>query len=768
MRNNLKKHMLQLTGACLMILAFMLIPAIPAKAQDDNIVVTGGTEGVDYVWDYYGLDIQTGTPLTISMKDSTQTSDISIISMSALTINVNITIKDLNLEGGCISLENKIPDKGSNTITLEGNSKIIANGGDSIYSNGDLTITGKGDSDSLTLGINNNSNYYIPIKSYGSITINGGQLTIVGQYTCIDAVNNINIYDGIINCNSTTYPYSLFSTYDGKTVISGGKITLSSNPITYQTCEITGGLFADQNASLASADGSSKGSVYGTAPKDGYFVVSNDDSATKADYPVKIEKGCVLSYVSSDTGMGTVDKASEAIPAAIGTPSGATAGAKEGHHFVNWTDSNKAVVCADAKFTPAPSENNYADATYTANFTANTFKIKFDLNGHGTSPVNDIDATYGDEVQEPEAPTADGYIFGGWYKEAKCNSKWDFSTDKDPNDNAVITLYAKWTKEDETAVTLDRSSLSIKIGDSEVLNATVTPSSAASLGISWVSDNEKVATVDDHGKVTAIAEGTAEITAISKDTSCFASATCKVTVTNSGDTPSAPDEDIPSGKEGEEYKATLEASGTAPFKWSFESGSLPDGLSFDSSTGVISGTPSEKGTFTFTVKVTDSTGAATEIPVTITVASKTSNEAQKPAARVCTHPNIAWETTKEATSTDDGEMAYRCPDCGYVEQRLPISGYTVFIADTCKTVKNAAAGATVKITTDRWVSFHHSVIEQLQKRPDVGMDLKYRYKGKAYEILIPAGTDLSSLIDKNGYIGFLQLAAKLGATQVSK
>ena len=41
----------------------------------------------------------------------------------------------------------------------------------------------------------------------------------------------------------------------------------------------------------------------------------------------------------------------------------------------------------------------------------------------------------------PEAPQAEGYTFGGWYKEAGCTNAWDF-------DEAVtsdVTLYAKWT-----------------------------------------------------------------------------------------------------------------------------------------------------------------------------------------------------------------------------------------------------------------------------------------------------------------------------------
>lgn len=67
--------------------------------------------------------------------------------------------------------------------------------------------------------------------------------------------------------------------------------------------------------------------------------------------------------------------------------------------------------------------------------------ITFDANGHGTSPASQT-VENGCKASAPEAPTADGYAFGGWYKEAGCVNAWNFDSDTVTGN---ITLYAKWT-----------------------------------------------------------------------------------------------------------------------------------------------------------------------------------------------------------------------------------------------------------------------------------------------------------------------------------
>ena len=80
-------------------------------------------------------------------------------------------------------------------------------------------------------------------------------------------------------------------------------------------------------------------------------------------------------------------------------------------------------------------------------------------------------------------------------------------------------------------IDLNKTSLAFVIGENDTLTATVYPSNATNKNVSWASDNTGVATVDSNGKVTALAAGTATITATAADGSGI-SASCKVTVTN--------------------------------------------------------------------------------------------------------------------------------------------------------------------------------------------------------------------------------------------
>lgn len=134
------------------------------------------------------------------------------------------------------------------------------------------------------------------------------------------------------------------------------------------------------------------------------------------------------------------------------------------------------------------------------------------------------------------------------------------TADADTSVTGTCNVTVEPSKPAPEDIKLSQDELSLKIGDSPaILFATISPAEA-SQDITWTSDHEEVATVDEGGAfgavVTAVSKGTAKITATSllDDT---VSASCNVTVT---ETPTEPWK-VVFYNGGEEYKTELVQDG---------------------------------------------------------------------------------------------------------------------------------------------------------------------------------------------------------------
>ena len=117
----------------------------------------------------------------------------------------------------------------------------------------------------------------------------------------------------------------------------------------------------------------------------------------------------------------------------------------------------------------------------------------------------------------------DGELRIGVRKFTTINSDWMCL------DNWRLEYYGDVTKVSSIALSKTRSTM--VPGEQLELTATISPSNATLKGLNWESSSERIATVDQSGKVTAWTNGQARITATATDGSNV-SATCIVTVTN--------------------------------------------------------------------------------------------------------------------------------------------------------------------------------------------------------------------------------------------
>lgn len=77
-----------------------------------------------------------------------------------------------------------------------------------------------------------------------------------------------------------------------------------------------------------------------------------------------------------------------------------------------------------------------------------------------------------------------------------------------------------------SSITLNKTTLSLKVGENETLVATILPNEATDKTVAWSSSDESIVTVDKSGKVIAVKSGTATISAKAGEKS----AECKVSV----------------------------------------------------------------------------------------------------------------------------------------------------------------------------------------------------------------------------------------------
>jgi len=207
-----------------------------------------------------------------------------------------------------------------------------------------------------------------------------------------------------------------------------------------------------------------------------------------------------------------------------------------------------------------------------------------------------------------------------------------------------------------TSVTLDKTSASLKAGETVTLTATVKPDNATNKTVTWSTSNSGVATVSN-GMVTAVKVGTATITAKAGDKS----ATCSITVVET------PVTSVTLNKTSASLKAGETVTLTATVKPDNATDKTVTWSTSDSGVATVSNgvvTAVKVGTATITAKAGEKTATCSitvvETPVTsvtldITSASLKAGETVTLIATVkpdnATDKTVTWSTSNSGVAT---------------------------------------------------------------------------------------------------------------------
>ena len=135
------------------------------------------------------------------------------------------------------------------------------------------------------------------------------------------------------------------------------------------------------------------------------------------------------------------------------------------------------------------------------------------------------------------------------------------------------------------------------------------------------------------------------------------------------------------------------------------------------------------------------------------------------SSNVSSHTHsFSWVTVTEPSVGVDGLEEYRC-SCGLVEQSQVIPGSQFYVKNMFGNIKDAPANGTVEYDAGSWHTISDYVLKKMAERPDVAVTVRFTYKGKNYQIIFPAGTDYTAILnDEDIMYGYFGVAEKLGLT----
>ena len=328
-----------------------------------------------------------------------------------------------------------------------------------------------------------------------TLNVQGGDATsVVNAY-----FSGVNIYNNTlksvnIDVNSYTGTESPFRNASALESFTLKSTTASLDKTAFVGCSGLKTIDLSQCDKITYKDG-----CFGNGLKENAIIYVKDSDAIPPE-DVRKENGWKLHGIVAVVNGGTLPSTLE--EGKLATPE------KSGCRFVGWYNS--------ADFAGEAVTNPEVGQTYYAKW-AEARTVTFDLNGVDGKGPDALTVYEGDKVTAPKAPTADGYKFDGWYKDAAGTQAFDFATETITTNT---TVYAKWTPyktkvEPKVEANADPASKTVEITVNVEANPAELAGATATLNFTDANGHDDSANVvevkvngtpvkkDEHGSYTA-------------------------------------------------------------------------------------------------------------------------------------------------------------------------------------------------------------------------------------------------------------------------
>lgn len=528
--------------------------------------------------------------------------------------------------------------------------------------------------------------------SSGNVTAIGGTATATakpgdvlnGSFSCgimqpsnIIAISggNITAIGGTVNLDDSNAPSAgLFSNYPP--TITGGNISAIGGTTAYSSNGNSNGIFVNTGNKVAISGGNITAIGYTHGFQSIGLILTNNEAVPVAS--TNIDGSSSVTYVDANLGIYKYVK--------VGIPTyTATINLKKDDSA--WASSGKTISLQKASETP--TETTEAGGVFKADVINGTWKILADGTDTGsTIQINNGAASqdlnyYTVQFAVTSTGTASGSTISATYNSSEIHTgdvvlggkQLEITTVGQGSSNYTY-LWSGTGAHGETAATFIISSLGeplnvICIVSSKAPKITTTSLPDGTVGTAY-NQNLYVLTIapitfDITGSLpaginmdlntgaitgTPTTAGTYNFTVTATNAFGADTKSLNITIISTSTAPTITTTSLADGTVGTAYSQTLAATGTAPITWSITgSGTLPGGLSLDSDTGEITGTPTTAETASFSVTASNGVSPddtkALSITVTTTGAAVTLSTLSLPNGTVGT----AYSQTLAATGT---------------------------------------------------------------------------------------------------------------------